>query len=59
MPTKCEDCGKYSYSIYFTNEWKKLCAKCYDIVREENEKHDKGMDAELDKLPKRDMAGIW
>ena len=57
MPTKCQDCGEYSYAIYLTLEYKRLCPKCYKKVRKENEKPDKGMDAELDKLPRRQVPG--
>ena len=37
MPTKCEECGEESYSIYITREHKKICGDCYDKVRPEPE----------------------
>jgi hypothetical protein len=30
MPTKCDECGKPSYCIYITREYKNLCGECYD-----------------------------
>ena len=54
MPTRCEECGEYSYSIYFTREWDKLCPDCY---KDKYRKKDEGMDAELAKYPYRITSG--
>ena len=37
MPTKCENCKKYYYSIYITLEYRKLCGKCYDKCEDKKE----------------------
>jgi hypothetical protein len=46
MPTKCDECGKESYCIYITREYKNLCPECYDKVRPKRE-------FELDDIPRR------
>ena len=53
MPTKCEDCGEYSYSIFFTRDWKKLCGKCYKKVIHENEKENNRIDDNIERQSKR------
>ncbi len=49
MPTKCEECGKKSYVIYLSREFKKICDKCYDKNRSEYK-------FELDDLPYRQRS---
>lgn len=40
MMTKCENCKKFYYSIYITEDYKRLCGKCYDKVRKDDPKFD-------------------
>ena len=53
MPTKCHDCGKFSYVIYFTSEWKKLCGECYKKVIHKENKKSKNMEETIESMAKR------